>query len=432
MRRIVPSLALITSILLAGCGANQPHGGGGGHQMPAPEVGVAMPITRDLAPVKEFTGSIEAVDTVQINPRVGGLVVKVHVADGAELKAGEPILDIDDAPLKATVARAKAELARAEARLALAKLQFERGKRLVQDQVISRQQFDDQESGVTTAEAEVAAAKAALITAELDLGYAHVVAPIAGRIGKIQTSVGNLVQGGGPVPPTYITTLVSVDPVYVSFDVDEQTWQNAGGRLRAAAAGGEAMQVNVALMGETGFPHNGQVVFVDNRIDGSSGAIRVRAKVANPDRRLTPGAFARIRLETGPARPVVLIHERAVLSQLNTRYVLGVAADGATSFRPIKLGDSVGQLRIVEQGLAAGDRIAVLGLAKVFYPGMQVAPKEVSMETLASAQATEAPGAAAPAATAPADPKPSTETKAADGAKPSDAQKPAATEGAKP
>jgi RND family efflux transporter MFP subunit len=386
--------------------------------------------------VKEFTGNIEAVDTVQINPRVGGLVVKVHVADGAEVKAGQPILDIDDAPLKATVARAKAELARAEARLALAKLQFERGKQLVQGQVISRQQFDDQESGVSTAEADVAAAKAALLTAELDLGYAQVTAPIAGRIGKIQTSVGNLVQGGGPVPPTYITTLVSVDPVYVTFDVDEQTWQQTGGRLRAATTGGEAMKVAVALMGETGFPHVGHVVFVNNQIDGSSGAIRVRATVANPDRRLTPGAFARIRLETGPARPVVLIHERAVLSQLNTRYVLGVTPDGATSFRPVQLGDSVGHLRIVEQGLSADDRIAVLGLAKVFYPGMHIAPQEASMETLEVAQPAGAPAAAGHPETSksgasPA-PKPSDGAKPTETPKAAEAPKAGTTEGTKP
>lgn len=401
MRLLASTLAIISVIALSGCLGEKPHGAGG-HHMPPPQVGVAAPIARSLAPVKEMTGSIEAVETVELNPRVGGVVTKVHVADGVEVKAGDGILDIDDLPLKAAVARAQAQVASAEARQALAKLQMERGKRLVQDQVISRQLFDDQEAAVHSADADLAAAKAAALSADLDLGYAKVTAPISGRIGKILTTVGNLVQGGGPAPPTHITTLVSVDPVYVVFDVDEATWQQAGGRLRAAAAGGEAIAVTVALMGETGFPHTGHVVFVDNRIDGGSGAIRVRAKIANSDHRLTPGAFARVRMETGPARAVVLVHERAVLSQLTTRYVLGVAADGATSFKPVQLGESVGHLRVVEQGLTADDRIAVLGLAKIFYPGMQVAPAAASMETLELERQTEAAPAVPTAPVAPA------------------------------
>lgn len=419
MRLLVPSLAVIASLTLAGCGGGQAHGGG--HQMPPPQVGVASPISRELAPVKEITGNIEAIETVQLNPRVGGLVVKVHVADGAEVKAGDPILDIDDLPLKAAVSRGQAQVASAEARQALAKLQLERSKKLVQDQVISRQQFDDQEAAVRTADADVAAAKAAQITADLDLGYAKLTAPIAGRVGKIMTTTGNLVQGGGPVPPTYIATLVSVDPVYVSFDVDEGTWQQIGGRLRAAAGGGDKVPVTVALMGEEGFPHTGDVVFVDNRIDSGSGAIRVRARVPNPDRKLTPGAFARVKLETGPSRPVVLIHERAVQAQLNTRYVLGVDADGVTSFRPVRLGASIGALRVVESGLTPQDHIAVVGLAKIFYPGMKVAAAPASMETLEFDVPPASDKPAAPAAPA----KAAGPTAAADAA-------PAKTEGAKP
>lgn len=381
MRYFNTAFAIFCALTLSGCLAGKPPTAGG-HHMPPSEVGVATPISRTLAPVKELTGSIEAVDTVILNPRVTGMVTKVHVADGAEVKAGDAILDIDDLPLKATLARMQAEVASAEARQALAKLQYERGKRLVQDQVISRQLFDDQEASLRTADADVAAAKAALVTAELDLGYAKVSAPISGRISKIQTTVGNLVQGGGPAPPTHLTTLVSVDPVYVAFDVDESTWQQVGGRLRSATAGGDVVSVAVALLGEVGFPHLGQVVFVDNRIDNGSGAIRVRARIANADRRLTPGAFARVRMETGPSRPVLLIHERAVQAQLNTRYVFGVDAKGVTSFRPVQLGAAVGDLRVVEHGLTAENQIVVVGLAKIFYPGMPVNPKQASMETL--------------------------------------------------
>ncbi len=415
MRHIVPALAVLGALTLTGCGDSAPHGG---HHMPPPQVGVASPITRELAPVKEMTGSIEAIEVVELNPRVSGVVTKVHVADGAEVKAGDPVLDIDDLPLKAAVARAQAQVASAEARLALAKLQLERGKRLVQDQVISRQLFDDQEAAVQTADADLAAAKAAALTAGLDLGYSRVCAPISGRIGKIQTTVGNLVQGGGPVPATHLTTLVSVDPAYVTFDVDEGTWQQVGGRLRASAAGGEAIAVNVALMGETGFPHRGQVVFVDNRIDSGSGAIRVRARIANADRRLTPGAFARVRMETGPARPVVLIHERALQSQLNTRYVMGVGADGVTAFRPVRLGAHIGDMRVVEEGLSPQDRIVVVGLAKIFYPGMPVSPVPASMETLEFATPPAAPGAPTEVKDAKEVAKPTVEATATEGAKP--------------
>jgi membrane fusion protein, multidrug efflux system len=420
MRLLVPSLALVASLTLAACGSGQQHGDGG-HQMPPPQVGVASPISRNLAPVKEMTGAIEAMETVHISPQVSGMVVKVHVADGAEVKAGDPILDIDDRPFIAAVARAKAELARAESQLALAKLQFARSKQLVDGQVISRQQFDDNQSAVQTGEAAVASAKAALITAELDVGYARITAPIAGRIGKVTATVGNQVQGGGPVQPTSITTLVSIDPIYAAFDIDEGTWQQVGPRLRTAAAGGEAAPVSVGLMGEQGHPHRGNVVFVDNRIDGTSGAIRVRAKLPNPERSLTPGAFARVRLEIGAPRPVVLVHERAVLSQLNTRYVLGVKDTGETVFRPVRLGAQIGDLRIVEDGLAPQDRIVVVGLAKIFFPGMPVSPVSASMETLEMAQPpTGAPGApVAPAG----DVKPET---------PATAAAPATSEGAKP
>lgn len=424
MRLLVPSLALIASLTLGACGGGQSHGDGG-HQMPPPQVGVAAPIARELAPVKELTGTIEAVETVQISPQVSGPVVKVHVADGAEVKAGDPILDVDNRPFVAAVARAKAELARAEAQLALAKLQFERSKRLVDGQVISRQQFDDNSAAVQTGEAAVASAKAALITAELDVGYARITAPIAGRIGRIHATVGNQVQGGGPVQPTNVTTLVSIDPIYVSFDVDEGTWQQVSARLRAGTTGGDAVPVSVGLMGEQGHPHQGQVVFVDNRIDGTSGAIRVRAKLPNPTRSLTPGAFARVRLETGAVKPVVLIHERAILSQLNTRYVLGVKDTGETVFRPVRLGAAVGDLRIVEDGLSPQDKIVVVGLAKIFYPGMPVSPVSASMETLE--MATPPANAPAPAGDGV---KSAAQPDAA--AKPTTAAAPANTEGTKP
>lgn len=430
MRLLVPVLA--SFLLLNGCGSgNEPqgHGGGAPHGPPPPsQVGVATPIARDLPIVRELTGRIEAIATVELKPRVSGVVERVHVADGAEVKAGDPLLDIDEKPLKATVARAGAEVARSESLLAQAKVQFERSKRLVDGQVISRQQYDDQESTVHTSDAALAAAKAALESAQLDLGYAKVTAPIAGRIGKVITTQGNLVQGGGPVPATLIATLVSVDPVYVSFDLDEGTWRTVATSLRASASGGAAVPVTVGLVGENGYPHTGKVVFVDNRIDEGSGAIRIRAQVANPDRALTPGAFARVSLQTAPPRPVLLVHERAVQSQLLTRYVYTVDDQGITGIRPVRLGESVGQLRVVESGLGPNERIAVIGLAKIFYPGIPVTPVPASMETLEMAGAPA--DGAAPADKPAAEAKSDVDSKAESDAKPAPVAKP--TEGKQP
>jgi RND family efflux transporter MFP subunit len=440
MRRLPQTcVPILATLLLASCGGSGQHNGG--HQMPPPPVAVAEPIQRELPVVRELTGRVEAVEVVDLRPRVGGAVEKVLVADGAEVAAGQPILTIDEQPLRVAIAHAEAEVARSEALLAQARQQFERARKLVQDKVISQQQYDDLEAALRTAEAVLASAKAARDSAQLDLGYAHVTAPIAGRIGKIAATVGNLVQGGGPVPATHLATLVSVDPVEVVFDLDEATWSRVSARLRASTTGGPAVPVKVALAGENAFQHLGTVCFADNQIDGNSGSIRIRARLPNPDRSLTPGAFARVQLELEQPRPVLLINERAVLTQLATRFVLVVGDGNSTQFRPVVLGDTVDQLRVVESGLKPGERLVVGGLAisgfgKMFFPGMPVMPMPASMLTTqpegmppgAGAQAPGAPGAkpegAAPAA-------------AADGVKPEatkadTAPKPAAAEGAKP
>jgi RND family efflux transporter MFP subunit len=369
-----------SAALLASCTTQPDHGGG--HQMPPPSVSVAKPLLRTMAATKEFTGVLEAVNMVHLSPQVSGLVTQVHVADGAEVKAGEPILTIDDRPFVATHARATAEIARAEAELNRARLQFERAKQLVEERVISRQQYDSDAAQLKVSEAAVAAAKAAQQSAELDLGYTRITAPISGRLGKITATVGNQVQGGGPVQPTLITTLVSLDPIYAVFDVDEATWQKIGARLRQDLAQGKAVSVQVGLTGETGYPHHGNITFIDNRIEGTSGALRLRAQIPNPNHTLTPGAFARVQLPIDEAKPTLLVHERALLSQLATRYVLGVKNTGETEFRPVTVGQQLGDLRVVISGLTAEDTIVTSGQAKVFFPGMPVAPQLVAMDTL--------------------------------------------------
>jgi membrane fusion protein, gold/copper resistance efflux system len=421
-RSVLASLPVVTALaLLVGC--NQPPAGAGGGAMPAPPVGVATPIAKDLATTRELTGRLEAMATVDLRPQVGGRITQVLVEDGALVTAGQLLFTIDEAPLTATLAQAKAEVARAEARLTQAKQQFERAKRLVADKIVSQQAYDDAESAQNAATAEQAAAVAALNKAQLDLDHAQITAPIAGRIGKVLATTGNLAQASGPAQGTLLATLVSVDPVYAVFDLDETTWRSVGARLRASAntqgKGTTAVPVGVALAGETGFPHPGTVSFVDNQIDSASGTIRIRATLANPTGDLTPGAFARIQLETAAPKPVLLINEKAVQAQLTTRYVLVVDDQGGTSFRPVQLGAVAGSLRVVNAGLAPTDKIAVNNLTKIFYPGMKVAPVPAAMETTENLAAPGQPGAAKPAGiekSTPDKPTGQTEAKPAEGA----------------
>ena len=386
MKFFTTSFILIVSAVLisALASCNKPPSGAP-PQMPPPPVGVASPISQTLAMTREMTGRIEAIEFVELRPRVGGIITEVLVADGALVKAGDVLFKIDEAPLKADLARAEADVARTKIRSALAGKILGRLKKLLDGEIITQQNYDDAVSAVDTANAEQSATTAALITAQLDLSYATITAPISGRIGKISANAGNIAQKSGHATGTLLTTLVSVDPVYVAFDLDEGTWHSIGARLRTSAdaqgQGPAAVPVQVGLPGEVGYPHAGTVTFVDNQIDGGSGSIRIRAKVPNPEQLLTPGAFARIQMEVAPPRPVLLINERAIQAQLTTRYVFTVDGQGNTSFRPVHLGESVGALRVVTSGLAATDRIAVNNLAKIFFPGMPVAPLPAAMET---------------------------------------------------
>jgi RND family efflux transporter MFP subunit len=370
-------------------------------QMPPPQVGVAAPIERELPIERIISGRIEAVESVELSPQVSGIVLRVLAADGAEVKAGDPVLLIDPAPFQAALARAEAGVAQAEANLRLTTDARDRNARLVKDNVVAQQVYDDSVTAAVAAEAALASQRAALTTAQLDLAYTTLRAPITGKLGTVRTSVGNVVQGGGGFPPSVVTSLVSIDPVYATIDLDEVAYRQLAPRLAASVAGDAPVRVRVGLAGEEGLPHEGRVTFVDNQVNPGSGSIRLRATIANPKRLLTPGSFARVGIEVEAPRPVLLVHEQSILAQLATRYVLVVDDAGMTSFRPVQLGAAHGALREVS-GLAPGERIVVTNLAKVFFPGMPVHPGAVDMETLTdlSAPAEAVPGAPAPAAPA--------------------------------
>ncbi len=390
---------LLSLVVLSSCG-----GPPASPQMPPPPVvGVAHPISRELPLERVLSGRIEATESVDISPQVSGKVLKVLAAHGAELKQGDPILEIDPAPFQAAFARAEAGVAQAAANLRLATDARNRNEKLVKNGIVQSQIYDDSVTAAVAAEAALSAAKAALITAQLDLTYTVVRAPIAGRLGVVRTTAGNVVQGGGGFPPSVITTLVALDPVHVLIDLDETTYRSIAERLAASVAGGAPVRVRVGITGETGFPHVGRVSVIDNRVDAGTGSIRLRATIANPQRVLIPGAFARIALEVAPPRPVLLVHEQALQSQLATRYVLTVDDQGVTAFRPVQPGASHGSLREVT-GLGATDRVVATNLAKIFFPGMPVVPEAVDMESLqkpaatTTAPASPAAGAAATSA----------------------------------
>jgi RND family efflux transporter MFP subunit len=389
-------VCLIVICVLCACGAKP----AASFAFPPSVVGVANPLQRELPVVRELTGQVEAIETVSLQPRIGGLIIKVLVKNGSEVKVGEPIVEIDPKPFVVALASAQAQVVSTSARLANSRSNLDRSRPLLAQKIISDQNLADLEATMKIAEGDLAGAQASVDAARLNLAYTHVTAPIAGRIGRVSTTVGNLVVAGGAFPGTTMTTIVSIDPVYVAFDLDEQTWREIGQHLRASgeATDGTQVPVDVQLEGEDGYPHKGAVAYADNQVDSASGSIRIHARFPNPDHSLTPGAFARIHLEVSGPRSVLLINDSALQSRLAMRYVQVVDEHGAVSFRPVVLGDHAeGALVVVESGLTSSERIAVKGLAKIF-PGMSVSPQLVAMDTLEPLDATQ--DGAAPAASA--------------------------------
>jgi multidrug efflux system membrane fusion protein len=323
---------------------------------PPPAVAISAVERRAVSPSNELTGRVEAIHHVEIRPRVSGHVTAVHYTEGAEVAQGTLMFTIDPRPYQATLARATAELARARARVDLARIEAERAEKLLAASAIARGERDSIASSAAQAQAEVQAAQASVELARLDVGFTQVRAPIAGRTGQAIVSVGDYVAAGPA--PTLMTTIVSVDPVHVYFTGDEQTY------LRFASHA-EHAQVAIGLVDEPGFPHAGEVDFIDNRIDSSTGTVRVRAVVANPDKRLTPGLFARVKLPEAKSVDALLVEDRAVLTDQDRKYVYVLGAGDIVQRHDVTLGRIVDGRRVITQGLNAGDRVIVDGLQKV-------------------------------------------------------------------
>jgi multidrug efflux system membrane fusion protein len=319
---------------------------------------------------------------VDIRSRVAGSVLAVHFREGALVKKGDLLLTIDPAPYAAEVERANAQVAAAQARVAQAKGEQERSQRLWSEQAISRREFDERVNTQSEADANLRGARAALQTARLSLDYTQVRAPVSGRVGRLEVTTGNLVAAGPGAP--VLTTLVSVSPIYASFDADEQAvakaLKDAGG-----GAGGrklERIPVRMGTAATADTPFEGKLQLVDNQVDAKSGTVRARAVFDNPDGQLMPGQFARIRMGQATAAKALLVNERAVGTDQNKKFVMVVGADNKAQYREVTLGASVEGLRIVKTGLQANERIVVNGLQRI-RPGALVAPQTVDMSAKA-------------------------------------------------
>ena len=342
---------------------------------PPPAVSVAKVVAREFQPWDEFTGRVSAVETVELRPRVSGYIEQVAYEEGHEVRKGDLLFVIDQRRYRAAYDRAVAELERARSEARLAATELERAQTLLASRAISREEFDARRAAHTQGDASVRAAAAAVESARLDLQFTEVRSPIDGRAGRALVTVGNLAQADS----TLLTTVVSLDPMYVYFEADEQTYLDYADAARRGEHRTTSSPVRVGLANEAGYPHPGTVDFVDNQVDPRTGTIRARAIVPNADRSLTPGLFARVQLAGGNRQSALLIDEKAVLTDQDRKYVYVVGPDNVAVRKDVVLGRKAGDLRVVDRGLESDDVVIVHGVQKVFFAGMPVAPQQIVM-----------------------------------------------------
>jgi RND family efflux transporter MFP subunit len=362
--------------------------GDAGAAPPPPQVSVAAVLEKRVKDWDEFTGRFQAVETVEIRPRVSGYIDRVAFKEGSGVKAGDLLFVIDPRPYQAEYDRAAADLKRYKTALELARIESVRVQRLRESGAVSQEELDERTSTVAQAEANVAGAQATLESAQLNLGFTRVTSPITGRVSRAEVTRGNLVTGGIN-GGTLLSSVVSLDPIYLYFDGDEQAYlrytqmARAGQRTSSRDA---PNPVQVGLANEEGFPHQGSVDFVDNQLNPQTGTIRARAVLENKEGEFTPGLFARVQLLGSNEYQAILIDDRAVNTDQNQKYVFLLGADNKVEYRKVKLGRIVDGLRIVREGLKAGDVIVVNGAQRV-HPGVAVTPQRVTMGGDASAPA---------------------------------------------
>jgi RND family efflux transporter MFP subunit len=353
-----------------------------------PQVSVAAALERDVTEWDEFTGRLEAVESVEVRPRVTGYIESVNFSEGSVVRKGDLLFVIDPRPYRAELSKAEAELQRAIARSELAATDQTRSEKLLDIKAVSREEYDQRVNATREARASVDAARAAVDAARLNLEFTRITSPIAGRVSKAIVTAGNLVTGGSNAA-TLLTTVVSIDPIYVTFEGDEQVYLKYNELARRGDRQSSRDVPNPVLMelaNESGFPHRGAVTFVDNQVDPRTGTIRARASFDNKDGYLTPGLFARVKLLGHNSYKAVLVDDRAIGTDQSQKFVFVVDADNKVSYRSVKIGRLTDGLRIVEKGLSPGEIVVVNGLQRV-QPGAVVAPERVAMDARENAEA---------------------------------------------
>jgi RND family efflux transporter MFP subunit len=368
--------------LLVSCGKS----GGGPQAPPPPQVSVAQVLEKPVKDWDEFTGRLQAVETVEIRPRVSGYIDKVAFTEGSLVKRGTLLFVIDPRPYQAEYDRAAADLKRFKTALDLGRTELVRVQRLKESGAVSEEELDERKSAVAQAEANVSGSQAALEAAALNLNFTKVSSPIDGRVSRAEVTRGNLVTGGAN-GGTLLSSVVSMDPIYIYFDADEQSYLRYVQIARSGAPptsqdGGKPVQVGLA--NEEGFPHTGTVDFVDNQLNPQTGTIRARAVLQNKEGQFTPGLFARVQLLGSAEYSAILIDDRAVNTDQSQKYVLLLGANNQIEYRKVKLGRVIDGLRVVREGLKAGDIIVVNGAQRV-HPGVTVSPQKVTMGASAPA-----------------------------------------------
>jgi RND family efflux transporter MFP subunit len=371
------TVTTVTLLMLAGCseGPSQQRQAGA---PPPPAVTVASPTKRTVVDQDEYVGRFNAIDSVEIRARVSGYLDKIDFTDGQMVKQGDLLFVVDKRPFQTTLDQAKANLAQSQANLAFTEADLQRGAALVKERTITEQTFDQRTQAKRVAEASVQAQQAAVRQATLDLDFTELRAPVAGRIGDRRVSRGNLVTGGTAGNTTLLATIVSMDPIWFEFTFDEASYLRyerlaKDGRELASRDAGVA--VALKLLDEPDFKHKGRMDFVDNAIDRSSGTIRGRAVISNPDSVFTPGMFARVQVPASSPYDALLVPDLAVGTEQDRKYLLIVDAENTVRIKYVTLGQVFGKLRVIKTGLEESDRVVVNGLMRA-RPGVKVNPQQ--------------------------------------------------------
>lgn len=366
MTRLKLSLLGLATLALAACGSGEQNG-----QQKAPAVDVAQVVAAPTTVWRDFTGRVEAPETVSLRPRVSGYIEKVAFNEGELVQRGDVLFEIDPRPYRAQLRAAEADLARARSEMTLAENRAGRAERLLNSRAISREEYDERMAARDSARAAVNAAEAALENARLDLQYTVIEAPISGRVGRAFVTRGNLANAD----QTLLTTLVSVDPMYVYFESDQRTFVDSHTFFTPE----QRPQVRIGLAGEDDYPHSGELDFIDNQLNSHTGTLQFRAVIPNPQGTFKPGQFARVKMPAEQLAHAMLVNSRAVLTDQDRRYVYLVNDKNITERREVVVGPQQDGLTVIRSGLRPGERVVINGLQKIYFPGMPVQPELVAM-----------------------------------------------------